>query len=425
MGGYDMVTADMRALLIDGELPATNPSSSDGGVRADGPVAPNVGLPPPTGTHGLGDRCQPGKHPAAPTRDALPEPVRKLILSRLQVSQRFFRAHIDCGWVLGEDPVYSWGDWFASRTPRDPTWMWVTADVVWTCTSLRADRDPSYWRDGPSGNPQCDPLGPQRMTDNVLIGEITYLNPTAGTASSTTAVHIEADPDLSVVTADSSLVPGRRQSFALRYSATHTDTRDLREPLPTAWAIRYEGYEAPGLDTHLQVWIGASATPLRSDLRFMPEHRTLLALDRLPYTTYAWDEDENVVESGGEVPWPGNREVPPAWVSPNLLPLMTQEVSIDQLWPLPGESGWMLLVLPHSSGWADPCDSSGPPIDQLQGWMQIRRTNPEKRGHAAVRPGAVLANASCFPDQVLPDLAVNYDYVSGDGPALPDREEAP
>ena len=30
-------------------------------------------------------------------------------------------------------------------------------------------------------------------------------------------------------------------------------------------------------------------------------------------------------------------------------------------------------------------------------------------------PGVFAGNASCFPDQVLPGLGVDYDYVGPDG----------
>jgi hypothetical protein len=87
----------------------------------------------------------------------------------------------------------------------------------------------------------------------------------------------------------------------------------------------------------------------------------MVALDCLAYTYYAWDEDENVVAGG---------------VEPNLMPLTTQEVSIDSL-ALPDASGWIQLLWPRSNTDA---------ADLYQSWVVV------KSGRYGTYSGA--ANAS-------------------------------
>ncbi len=62
------------------------------------------------------------------------------------------------------------------------------------------------------------------------------------------------------------------------------------------------------------------------------------------YTYYAWDEDE-MVTTVASVPWsqPGGGSV-----IPNLIPLETQEVPVDEF-NTPGAFGWMLFVWPASN----------------------------------------------------------------------------
>ena len=46
-----------------------------------------------------------------------------------------------------------------------------------------------------------------------------------------------------------------------------------------------------------------------------------------------------------------------------------------------------------------------------QTWMGVKYV--AEGLYSGFRPGAVMANWNCFDDQILPDLGVNYDYVSG------------
>jgi len=78
-------------------------------------------------------------------------------------------------------------------------------------------------------------------------------------------------------------------------------------------------------------------------------------------------------------------------------------------------AGWMLFVWPASNYDVDD-PAAEPTPDYYQTWMAVRRIYAD--GGETVHPATVMANYNCFPDQVLPQLGVNYDYVpdSGLGP---------
>ena len=413
LSGYDVQTMNIRDILYLGNLPITGTASPyvvSGGVDQDGPYDdPYVYADPelPDSTATLYDRCNPVDFVSYPGNYAggIPQSTLDLFKTKLQFSQTFLRAHTDCA-----NELYSIGDWFEGRTTADATWMYITADVVWTCNKMFPDGNSQYWSDGPVNNPNFDEFGAQRLTDNVIIGDVIWVNNAARFSEADNAVHIEADVNLGAVASANPFSLGDHISFYERYAGVLFDAQDYREPLPTAWAFRYLGYQNNDFGTFIRAWKGSTAMDTIQDLFLLQDDGLMIAWDDVPYTYYAWDEDENVIQGPGEDPWSGS-EVPPG-LRPNLLPLETQEVSIDQFQPLPGENGWMLFVWPWSNGNTDPCDPQFA-VDAYQTWMGVKYNAFGQ--YSMFLEGAVMANYNCFSNQILPDLAINYDYVTPAG----------
>jgi len=421
LSGYDVQTMNIRDIMYLGDLPNTGteaPLIVNGGVNQSGPMR-NVYADPdlPEATSGIWDRCNPDHFVSYPDYPMIPQSTLDLFKTKLQFSQTFLRGHMDCAnWTDGASIYYyNIGDWFETRTTADPTWMYITADVVWTCNKMFPDTFPNYWADGPTTNPAWNETLGQRMEDNVLIGDVFWVNNAARFSEADNAVHIEADENLAAVAY--LLAPNEPISFYHRYLPL--GAQDYREPLPTAWAFRYLGYDNDTFGTLVRAWKGATDTldGFIQDLFIFEDAGFLGAYDCVAYTYYAWDEDENVITGPGEDPWSGS-EVPPG-LRPNLLPLETQEVDIDQFQPLPDTNGWMLFVWPRSNGNNVPGSIFGAPgpLDYYQTWMGVKYT--AYGNYSMFVQGAVMANFNCFGDQILGDLAVNYDYVNALGYVVP------
>jgi hypothetical protein len=386
LSGYDVQSLSIRDVLDWGWLPVTVHGTS-GGVAEHGPVDGTPDLSAPVSTSSLAQRC-PADTPAYPGYLVTPIPatVLSLIKSWLQLSQTVPRLHSDC-----EGSTYPGSTWnpepfFDTRTTSDPTWMYVTADVVWTCNLMLPSVDAAlYWQDGPTNNPSFSTTGAQRMTDNVLMGDLIWVNLNERLSESVAAVHIEADDALGDTSYNSPVrnaSTGMVQTFAHAQSAPH-GVSDQREPLPTAWAVRY--FHAQGMtETRLRVW---KAPTLEPDLDFDYSCATdpsgtpwvypqvtdiaseMHALDCRAYTYYAWDENEQVVSGPGAYP--------------NRLPLAVQEVSVEEFF-LPGNAGWMLFLWPPSN-----TDEA----DHYQTWTGVEHIN--FGNFSVARPGTVVWNSNC------------------------------
>lgn len=430
LSGYDVQRVNIRDILADGQLPVTviqthaqNPSDPNPvtgeatveGVFPDGPVSPAntlngawVGalayaLEDPKATADLdADRCATSDQ-AYPGRytQKIDATTLALFKSWLQSSQTGSWYHSDdCVKTFDNPYVLAGGlfqPWMYARDTTDPTWMYITADVVQTCNKTFPD-DTGYW------TPWFE--GGEARYENVLIGDVTWLSSTDRLSEMNNAVHLEADLDLARV---ATIKPdGFPISFYSRYSNNNDLVSDYREPLPTAWAFRYQGAGMDGLDTLIRAWKGGTELPFIYDLDFDPPTEspdTFVASNCNAYTYYAWDENEDVLTTTS-VPWsqPGG-----ASVVPNLLPLETQEVSVDQF-DFVDYTGWMLFVWPASN--YDSINNQYFP-DYYQTWMGVKYV---KTGdYSAAISGAVMANFNCFSDQVIPDLGVDYNYVGVNG----------
>jgi len=405
--GYDVISMSIRDILVNGQLPVTlyqaNPVTA--GVAVNGPVSAantlnggwlNPGMDPPQPTIDLGTRCD-TTNSSYPGLYATPIPPGFLGLFQdyLQVSQTVDRQHSNDCFKPYDDPYTLTPEPFwAERDTTYPTWMYITADVVENCNKLFPDAF-GYFTS-------------EIRFDNVLVADVFWTNTTERFSEASNAVHLEADLDLgAVATTAPSLFP---VSFYHRYAVVNEGVSDFREPLPTAWAFRYLGAGIDNIGTDVRVWKGSSAVNWTYDLERVgavavsPD--ALVASNCHAYTYYAWDEDENVT-TVSTVPWsmPGGESV-----IPNLIPLETQEVPIDQF-DTPGTFGWMLFVWPASNY------PPGAPLDNFddfyQTWMGVKYSAADQ--WSAAMDGAVMANFNCFSDQVLPNLGVNYQYVDTTG----------
>ncbi len=412
--GYDTQRVNIRDILADGQLPVTviathAQTPGNEGVFPDGPVSPdndnggggaNTGswiqglLEFPESTNDLGsDRCSTSDqaYPGLYADNLIPATQLAAFQDWLQASQTASRSHAnDCSPPYGPAFQISPDPWFYLRDETDPTWMYITADVVETCNLTFPD-NPAYYVD-------------EIRYDNVLIGDVTWLNNDERFSEVDNAIHIEADIDLAQV-ATINADNDRPVSFYHRYSQ-NAQFSDYREPLPTAWAFRYQGAQDDGtLDTLIRAWKGSSLWPTVYDLEFNPPNvgpDSFIASNCYAYTYYAWDEDEDVI-TVTDFPWsqPGG-----GLIIPNLLPLETQEVSVDEFDTV-DTFGWMLFVWPASNYVGIP--GAPAPPDFYQTWMGVKYV---KAGdYSAATSGAVMANFNCFSDQVLPNLGIDYNYV--------------
>lgn len=278
------------------------------------------------------------------------------------------------------------GDWLSALT-ANPLFFYVTVDNFKAC-ALTFPEDAGYF--GPRGNYNYE---------NVLIGEIYYMNSTLNFAEATPAVHIESDLD--------SELYGNTTEF---YGDV-TDDPTYLEPLATAFGFKYNN--GGGWTSSVVVWKNAAEL-----------YDPFVVIDCGSYLYYAWDEDEHVITRGVTCP------VSPcgdADIDPNEFPLETQMVPLTNAnFDLPAAAGWMLLVFPPSyddgalSGggfWHEDGDPT-PDLPLLnfpyQAWVYTRL---EIGTYSMGLEAATMAAAHCFPEQRLPILGIGAPQWAGYDPA--------
>jgi hypothetical protein len=448
--GYDVQTMNIRNILRDGVLPSDDNGANEwwnplwAGTNAgpppfdDGPysthnqlwggaldpwfwnimhVDPNNGLQVPLYT-GVLD-CDPAFWVSSPVNYRLdpngdgdlsdsgiiPPGFLATLQGHFQVSQLAPTAYVGCD---PGPPVVLWdslqtfppdGTWFTTKTftngePRY-TWLYITADVVGACNKDLPDSDWLNYFGGAASGVQ---------NANVLMGDMIYLNEGENLSSAINAVHVE-DAGAMGTTGSTTF-----------YNRFHGGVgAEQREPLPTAWGFRYILDTVNQGNTWIRAWKGSSAVrrivDLAEDALGAPitaaGPAALYANTCIPYTYYAWDEDENVnrVTPGFIPPWSGSDDPDPVPV-PNLFPLETQEVPISEFDIVQSSStegyGWMMVIWPFSN-W----DGVNPVIDdydQYQTFMSVKYGMFSNR--SAGLAAAVLANFNCDATQVLPVLGI-------------------
>jgi hypothetical protein len=277
-----------------------------------------------------------------------------------------------------------------------PAWMYITADVVGACNKDLPDSDAAGYFGSTSGV----------TFRNVLMGDVIWLDPAdeaGGTnfSEGDNAVHLEAS--VGTATTPPTYPPssvddgGEPTTFYSRYhtGAANDSLGDYREPLGTAWALRYlhAPNAADAAQTSIRAWKSSTNQDLVQDLSdgdYSVDPAELYANSCTPYTYYSWDEDVNIVGvSGGFIP-PWSGEDPQPLPQPNLFPLETQEVDARQFY-LVGQPdlafGWMLFIWPRSN--TAPAAVS----DQYQTWMGVKY---QAFGNSSVAFSALqIANWNC------------------------------
>jgi hypothetical protein len=408
--GYDVARMNIRDILGFGLLPTEDAatgrtdniwSNLNAGPEPfdDGPYSThnelwspaitinNLPDPEPTGVLD----CNPATWVASPVNyvDPIPQGTLDIFEGYLRASQTATKAYRNCANTA--NVTFPAETWFIARD-GGPVWLYITADVVAACNKDLPDSQATTYF-------SIDRVNTDGVIDNnVLIGDVIWMDAANRFSEADTAVHLEANP---------AGFPGAVPTFYFRY-VDGINTADYREPLPTAWAFRYQLLEDAGINTWVRAFKASSLTRTVLDLASTtsnfgnitsPGPATLYASSCIPYTYYAWDEDENANSfSTEEDPWSGGPDSPIRPV-PNLLPLETQEVDISQFF-LVGQSdgdafGWLMFVWPQSNGYAG---------DWYQTWMGVKYSG--FGDYTAFAPGAVLANYNCDQTQVLPTLAI-------------------
>jgi hypothetical protein len=390
--GYDVQTLSIRDILANGQLPVTTIGghTQTEGVFEDGPVSgantyglwDPIDLPDPEATSALSSRCSTNST-GYPGRYTTPIPANILALFEgwLKSSQTVPRYHDNCD---ANPYVPSPTPWFEGRTGDDDTWMYITVDVVETCNLFFPD-DIEYWS---TDEPRFE---------NILMGDVIYVNQSARLSEAENAVQIEAAASVEFMATP---IPESDDwaSFYSRYADAYGYS-DYREPLPTAWAFRYMQDDGLGLTTGIRAWKGSTLNRTVPDLYLDDIDESpneMWARNCVAYTYYVWDENENV-SSTSLNPWsmPGGESV-----ILNLLPLETQEVMADQFNILDAY-GWFLFIWPPSNFYP-----GGTPEDWYQTYMGVQYTKAGE--YSSFRTGHVMANFNCFEDQVLPQLGILY-----------------
>ena len=404
--GYDVQTLNIRDILQDGVLPVTGGNDSNVGdePNSDGPVSETNTLngawidgllADPESTAVL--TCDVGD--PQDYDDGIDAPILAFFEAWLMKSQAAGARDYSTCTADASSIVGTWwldDDFNANRM----TWMYITADIVTECNLAFPNDLTGQYFQYLMGN------------DNVLIGDVIYLDPVGGFSEAVNAVHLEADMDLASVASplwdlDNGVPSGYPISFYSRYAhgLVQPGSWDYREPLGTAWGFRYFTDADQSAYTYIRAWKGGSWYRNIVDLEldsYDQNVSTFTAHNCLAYTYYAWDEEENVT-SVTDNPWSfpgGGNEVP------NLLPLETQEVNVDEF-TLPDNFGWMLFVWPASNFDGIPGADADP--DFYQTWMGVKYQAFGQ--YSAAIDGALMANYNCFEGQVLPNLGIDYDYV--------------
>lgn len=293
--------------------------------------------------------------------------IRDGITDPLHVWNQFGSVALGC--LSGVVPTDN-GSWLKSLGPH-PYFFYVTVDVVSNCTDLFPSQE-GYW------------TGEYPTANNVLIGQIFYLNFNSNFSESVPAVSIEADFDW----------PNANVGF---YEALFAN--DFHEPLGSAYAVNY--FTQGGLSTELIVWKGKGRltqwtnAALGADPHFNDFLDTTANVNGCRgYTYYAWDEDEHfksLTPGGGTIsPPPGTPG------EPNIFPFETQKVPVTlaNFNALLNANGWMLIVFDNTNL----VNRASYPYNPAQAYVAAKYNYG---AYSTAIEAALMANTHCFANQVL------------------------
>lgn len=297
--GYDVQTVSLRDIFVDGKLPLT---ASDGQDPTD-TISPQGEASQDVNFASCG-----GMPYVSPAVDAA------------------FRAHLQA-WLQGRQSPAT-GTCAGSKTQDGILRGYVTVDTVNACSLYF----PSDW----------SLYGPLMTDQNVLWGDVLYVNPRLNSAQGETLAHIQSCPSC-FATGD--------HTFYGRYNGATAD--DSREPLPTTMAARF--LNGGGFDggTDYVVWreTGSAAVDYSCRLNGPPSWYPLAAEQIVIF-----DEEEQ----------PVTNEACPGFCDPGpSIPHATQrfEVAGDLLSPF--DFGWTYMNLQHPGVFSPYRD------DDAQAWVTV------------------------------------------------------
>ena len=318
--GYDVQTVNLYDVFANGNLPVTADEQSD---TLD-TISPHGTGEPSDNPEWDGSFPQTAANASVDCNNIFPLFINPVLQgTRLaDIQAKITGAAID-GACFGADH----GDGLARG--------YITVDSVDTC-SLIFPNDDDYFTDGV--NPAV------ANNNNVLWGDYFIVNGSNDSARGDNLVHIEATDTPSWATG---------YTFYGRYSVPAL-TLDGREPLGTAWGVRYLDGGAFSGGTSLQVWRDSTVTDINDagyacgaagDATAGPEWHPLNET-----SVIAFDEQENWEELCGIIFGPGGPPVSPPTVptdeDPTCFPLETQSVEVGEGALTPSfEFGWMFLNL--------------------------------------------------------------------------------
>lgn len=295
------------------------------------------------------------------------------------------RTHLGCGTqTVRGDKNATW----LTTLGANELFFYVTIDVVNTC-NLDFPTTAGYFQN-------------TYLNENVLIGDLVYMNANMNYSEALPAVHIETSP--------------ARYSFAASWmnfyeeKAASSDLPYLYlEPLATALAFRYQNDPAGsrwGIPMTSNIMLWKNFWEFSADLSNSAGNVN----DCGAYMYYSWDEDEHVVTRGVQCPISpcGSAEI-----DPNVFPFETQMVPVTSAnFDLPDKFGWMLVIFPPSypaSGYVDPTPNTTLLGRKYMAWGAYKFNYGT---YSAAVEAATMANAHCFETQRLPNLGINYEYLS-------------
>jgi hypothetical protein len=290
--GYDVQTISLRDIFVDGNVPVTASAGQDpkDTISPKGPVSQDINFA----------SCS-----------SLPYP-------RPFVSAPF-RAHLQA-WLQGNQSPAT-GNCAGSKQKDNILRGYITVDTVNACNLFF----PSDWAF----------YAPFVTNQNVLWGDVFYVNPSQNFAQGDTVVHIEACPTC--------FVPGDHTFYGRYNGAT---AADAREPLPTTMAARF--VNGGGFDggTDYLIWREANASAsgysctLQGPASWYPLESTQIVI---------FDEEEQPVTTE-DCP-SGDPTCTQTIVIPNEANRV--DVAADLLSPF--NFGWAYLNLQHpDTAYADP-----------------------------------------------------------------------
>ncbi len=334
--GYDVQSINLRDILLNGVLPHTASAGQDPGdsISPKGPFSQDINFA----------SCQ----NQLPPPSALPADF--LAYLRAALTGQPSTAITGCS-----NSACCAAQAFGDNILRG----YVTVDTVNNCT-LKFPSDPGYFLQGGGGD---------ATNQNVLWGDVFFVNSAENFASGNPLVHIEAS-----ATNPETSVPGQ-YTFYGRYD--NFQATDNREPLATNFAVRFVNGGAFNGGTFLHVWRDSKSAPQSFNC----------AAGNGP-TWYPLGQEALVIFDEQEQPQqPQSFPVSPQPRNPGLIPFPAEANSTQvggTSLPVPYKFGWLYLDL-NTTIAGVPQPTEDPRAAQAWVEVQMRAEGRYEVGFSAIK----------------------------------------